>query len=88
MASSSESEDPLIVISRTDYSGFSFMDEYSLNKSCENLGNKIELNLNLFKKHPDFSLTKSLHYNLVLLILYENIKSRDIFKNYEKTKFN
>ena len=60
------------------------MDEYSINKSCENLNDKIKLNLNLFKKHPEFSLTKSIQYNLVLLIIYENIKSKNIFKNYDK----
>ena len=47
-------------ISRTDYAGFSFMDEYSIKKSCEKLGNKINLNLDLFKKHSGFSLTKSI----------------------------
>ena len=78
------SEDPLSIISRTDYTGFSFMDEYSIKKSCENLNDKIKLNLNLFKKHPEFSLTKSIQYNLVLLIIYENIKSKNIFKNYDK----
>ena len=80
----SKSKDPLSVISRTDYAGFSFMDEYSIKKSCENLNYKIKLNLNLFKKHPEFSLTKSIQYNLVLLIIYENIKSKNIFKNYDK----
>ena len=60
------------------------MDEYSIKKSCENLNDKIKLNLNLFKKHPEFSLTKSIQYNLVLLIIYENIKSKNIFKNYDK----
>jgi len=78
------SEDPLSIISRTDYAGLTFMDEYSIQKSCENISNKIQLNLNLFKKHPEFSLTKSIHYNLVLLIMYENIKSKKIFNNYNK----
>jgi len=84
MADASKTEDSLSLISRTDYAGFSFMDEYSIKKSCENLGNKINLNLDLFKKHSGFSLTKSINYNLVLLILYENIKSREIFKSYDK----
>ena len=78
------SEDPLDVIATTDYAGLTFMDEYSLQKSCENINEKIQLNLNLFKKHRDFSLTKSIHYNLVLLIMYENIKSKKIFNNYSK----
>ena len=68
-----ESEDALNAISWSDYAGYSFMDEYSIEKSCENIKDKIELNLNLFKKHPQLSLTKSINHNLVLLILYENI---------------
>ena len=82
----SQSKDPLSVISQTDYAGFSFLDEFSVKNSCENLSDKIELNIDLFKKHPEFSLTKSIHYNLVLLILYENIKSRKIFQNYDRLK--
>jgi len=78
------SEDALDLISRADYAGPSFMDEYSIEKSCENLKDKIELNLNLFKKHPELTLTKSISHNMVLLILYENIKSKNIFKNYDK----
>ena len=86
IANSSQSKDPLSVISQTDYAGFSFLDEFSVKNSCENLSENVELNINLFKKHPEFSLTKSIHYNLVLLILYENIKSRKIFENYDGVK--
>ena len=81
-----KSEDPLNAISGTDYSGFSFMDEYAINKISTNLDYKIKLNINLFKKHADFSLTKSIQYNLVLLIMYESIKSKNIFKNFDKIK--
>ena len=78
------SEDALDAISRWDYACHTLMDEYSIEKSCENFKDKIELNLNLFKKHPQLSLTKSISHNLILLILYENIKSKNIFKNYDK----
>ena len=76
--------DPLSAISRSDYAGFIFMDEFSIKKSFENLNGKIQLNLDLFKKHPELSLTDSINHNLVLLILYENIKSKNIFKSYDK----
>ena len=78
------SEDTLNAIACSDYAGHSFMDEYSIEKSCASFKDKIKLNLNLFKKHSEFSLTKSNQYNLVLLIIYENIKSKNIFKNYDK----
>jgi len=78
------SEDALNAISCWDYASHTLMDEYSIEKSRENFKDKIELNLNLFKKHPQLSLTKSISHNLILLILYENIKSKNIFKNYDK----
>ena len=78
------SEDTSNAIACSDYSGHSFMDEHSIEKSCEKFKDKIELNFNLFKKHPQLSLTKSISHNLILLILYENIKSKNIFKNYDK----
>ena len=78
------SEDALNAISWSDYANYSLMNEYSIEKSWANLKDKIELNLNLFKKHPQLSLTKSISHNLILLILYENIKSKNIFKNYDK----
>ena len=78
------SEDALNAISCWDYACHTLMDEHSIEKSCENFKDKIELNLNLFKKHPQLSLTKSISHNLILLILYENIKSKNIFKNYDK----
>ena len=80
-----KSGDPLSAI-RADYSGFSFMDDYSINKSCENLNDKVKLNIDLFKKHTDLSTTQSIYYNFVLLILYENIKSKKIFNEYSKIK--
>jgi len=87
MANKSSKEDPLKVIARTDYSGFSFLNEYSIKNSCELLAEKdIHLDLNLFKKHDEFSLSQSIGYNLVLLILYENIKNKDVFKSYDEIK--
>ena len=48
MANKSSKEDPLKVIARTDYSGFSFLNEYSIKNSCELLAEKdIHLDLNL-----------------------------------------
>ena len=76
--------DPLRAISRSDYAGFIFTDDYSIKKSFENLNQKIKLNLDLFKKHSELSLTDSINHNLVLLILYENVKSKNIFKSYDK----
>ena len=78
------SNNPSKEISQMDYSGFSFIDENSVEMSCDNIKEKIDFTVDLFKKHYGFSLTKSIHYNLVSLILYENIKSKKIFDHYDK----
>ena len=49
---------------------------------------KISLNVNLFKKHQGFSLTQSINHNLILILLYENIKLREDFKYFEKLNKN
>ena len=78
-----------------EYYGFTFFNESMIKEACEKIKeNKIELNANIFKKHEDFSITESINYNLILLILYENIKSKNVFKYYDKieksfyTKYN
>ena len=64
-----------------EYAGFTYINEALIKESCEKIKeNKIELNINLFKKHDEFSITESINYNLLVLILYENIKSKDVFK--------
>ncbi len=47
---------------------------------------KIDLNINLFKKQDGFSLEQSINHNLILLLLYENIKNKKVFKYFEKLK--
>ena len=72
-----------------EYYGFTFFNESMIKEACEKIKeNKIEINTNIFKQHEDFSVTESLNYNLILLILYENIKSRNVFKYYDKIEKN
>ena len=84
MANSKPDVDPLHTILRLDYAGFSFLDDFSVSKSLENLNSNVQLNLDLFKKHEGLSVSQSMQYNMVLLILFEKIKSKNIFKNYDK----
>ena len=76
-------EDPLTDILRLDYSGFSYLDGFTINKSTVNTKNNIKVDGNLLKKHKGLTISESLQYNLVLLILYEQIKSKKIFQKYE-----
>jgi hypothetical protein len=52
----------------------------------EELNADVKLNLDLFKKHDGLSVSQSMQYNMVLLILYEKIKSKKIFNNYNYIK--
>ena len=86
MANVSKTEDPLDAILRSDYSGFSFLDEYSISKSLDKDYGKLSLEVDLLKKHKDLSRSQSLQYNMVLLVLYEHIKNQEIFKSYDKIR--
>ncbi len=46
--------------------------------------NRINLKINIFKKYKNFSHEESLCHNIILLLLYENLKKRPVFKNLEK----
>ena len=55
MANVSKTEDPLDAILRSDYSGFSFLDEYSISKSLDKDYGKLSLEVDLLKKHKDLN---------------------------------
>ncbi|MBA1338798.1 MAG: hypothetical protein FD550_000482 [Pelagibacterales bacterium] len=78
--------DPLHAILKSDYSGFTFLDEYSVNEALKIDYQKIKFEIDIFKKHKDLSNLQSLQYNIVLLMLYENIKNKKIFKYYNDIK--
>ena len=64
-----------------EYFYIDHFDDSIIDGLCREVQNKkINLNVNLYKKQNNLSLTQSIHYNLVLLLLYESIKSRDVFK--------
>ena len=65
------------------------IDEDLIKDSCKNIQhNKIDLNVNLFKKQDNLDWTGSINHNLILLLLYENIKSKKVFKYLNKIKKN
>ena len=65
------------------------IDEDLIKDSCQNIQhNKIDLNVNLFKKQDNLDWTGSINHNLILLLLYENIKSKKVFKYLNKIKKN
>ena len=63
------------------------IDNDLVKNSCEKVqNNKINLNINLFKKQSNLDWAGSINHNLVLLLLYEDIKNRKIFKYLSKIK--
>ena len=56
-----------------------------IDEACQTIENKnIDLKINLFKKQNNFSYEDSLKHNIILYLLYENIKDRDVYKNINK----
>ena len=45
---------------------------------------KINLNVNIFEKYKNYSYEESLNHNVILLLLYENLRKKPVFKNLEK----
>ena len=86
MANISKGVDPLDAILKSDYSGFSFLDEFSISESLKKNYGKLNLEVDLLKKHKDLSSSQSLQYNMVLLVLYEHMRHQEIFKNYDKVR--
>ena len=79
-----KNENPNWIISK-EYFYFDHFDDSIIDGLCREVKDKkINLDINLYKKHNNLSLTESLHYNLVLLLLYEAVKSRDVFNYLEK----
>ncbi len=70
-----------------EYFTFTYFDEKLIKDACAEIENKtIKLNVNLFKKQNNFTLMQSVNHNLILLMLYENIKNRNIFKYLNKIR--
>ena len=63
------------------------IDEDLIKSSCQEIQhNMINLKVNLFKKQDNLNWTGSINHNLILLLLYENIKSKKVFKYLSKIK--
>ena len=77
------------IISRHYFTSTDF-DENSLKNLCNNNIElkKISSNINLFKKQDNLNWIQSINHNLILLLLYENIKLKKVFKYLNKIKKN
>jgi len=75
-------------IIKSDYSGFVFLDDKSIEHSIEKIENNYIDKIQIFKKHELLSIKDSISYNLILVMLYEHIKPRKIFEICKKININ
>ena len=65
------------------------LDEDIIKTASEKIKNvEFDLKINLFKKQINLNWVESINHNLILLLLYENLKPKKIFKLLSKIKKN
>lgn len=68
-----------------EYFYFDHFNDSMINGLCKKIADrKINLSVNLFKKHDNLTLVQSIHHNLILLLLYEHIKTKEVYKHLDK----
>ena len=76
------------IMSRS-YFTWTELDENLIKIASEKITNiKFDLKVNLFKKQSNLNWTESINHNLILLLLYENLKTKKVFKLLSKIKKN
>ena len=70
-----------------EYFTLTHLNENIIKDACNSIQQKkIDLKLNIFTKQKDFSYEESINHNVILYLLYENIKDRNIFRYFEKNQ--
>ncbi len=70
-----------------EYFTFTHFNDIIIREACQAIEkNTINLKTNLFKKQKNFSYEESIYHNIILYMLYENIKNKSVFKNFEIIK--
>jgi|TARA_B100001540_G_scaffold315223_1_gene341954 putative sugar O-methyltransferase len=72
-----------------EYFTFSYINDSLIQDTFNNIKNsKIKIDVNLFKKQDNFTISQSINHNIILLMLYENIKNKKIFNLFKSIKKN
>ncbi len=70
-----------------EYFTFSYINDSLVEDAFNNIKNmQVKLDVNLFKKQDNFTISQSINHNIILLMLYENIKHKKIFNEFQLTK--
>ncbi len=68
-----------------EYFTFTHFNDFTIKDACRSIeNNMVDLKTNIFKKQKNFNYEESLNHNMILYMLYENIKKKNVFKNFEK----
>jgi len=70
-----------------EYFTFTYFNDSIIKEACKSIeNNMVDLKTNIFKKQKNFSYEESINHNIILYMLYENIKNKSVFKNFELLK--
>tara|TARA_A100001015_G_C14960463_1_gene700631 strand:+ start:51 stop:1169 length:1119 start_codon:yes stop_codon:yes gene_type:complete len=68
-----------------EYFTFTQFNDYVIKDACQLIEkNTVDLKVNIFKKQKNFSYEESINHNIILYLLYENIKDKLVFKDFKK----
>ena len=73
-------ETGIVDIIKSDYSGFVFLEDKSIEHSVEKIEKNYIDKVQIFKKHVLLSKKDSISYNLILVLLYQHLKPKKIFQ--------
>ena len=73
-------ETGIVDIIKSDYSGFVFLEDKSIEHSVEKIEKNYIDKIQIFKKHVLLSKKDSISYNLILVLLYQHLKPKKIFQ--------
>ena len=70
-----------------EYFTFTHFNEALIKDACKVIENDYsDVKINLFKKQENFSYEESVNHNILIFLLYENIKKKDVFKKFVEIK--
>ncbi len=71
-----------------EYFTFTNLPESLIQDACKKVQkNNIDLKTNLFKKQKNYSYEESINHNILIFLLYENIKNKKVFKKFKKIQY-
>ena len=86
LISSKSFNDSLIDIGK-EYFTLTHLNENIIKEACNSIQQKkIDFKVNIFTKQKDLSFEESINHNVILYLLYENLKERNVFRHFEKNQ--